>query len=459
LALNTVHQLPLIHSWSKVLLTGIIVGEGKEGLRIVLPKMDRELPITTRQKQARRPWIIGIGILVVAVAAIFAFRNALRPSLSANQVLLTRVEVGDVEATLGAGGVVEPGRETVITAPIASTIRRVLRQPGDQVVPGQPIVELDKELTQTSLAKLLDEQARQQNKTDQLRLTLERTLTDLRSQREVQEAKVGSLRAALRDEQYLAGIGGTTQENVRQAELNLRVAELESRRLDQQINAQKRSAVADQREVGFQLASQARDITDLRRTLRLAEISAEQPGVLTWVNDHPGTTVPAGTELARVADLSTFRVRATISDTYAEALRPGTPVRIRLGGSTDAATDLTGTIATISPAVEKGSMTFTVALTEPDNPALRPQLRVDVFVVTRAHLRTLRVKNGPYFTGAQEQAVYVMGADGRAHRRTVRFGDSNFDWVQIISGLKPGEELLLTETKSLGDAEEVSIEH
>lgn len=421
--------------------------------------MDRILALDTQRRHARRPWLVGGALLLVIVLAIWGFRSVLRPSLTAAQIRTARVEVGAVEATLAAGGTVEPAREAVITAPIASTIRRVLYQPGDRVMPGQPIIALDKEPTETALAKLLDEQARQHNKTDQLRLTLERTLTDLRAQRAVQEARVGSLRAALRDEQYLAGIGGTTQENVRQAELNLRVADLEARRLDEQISAQHRTAQADQREVGFQLASQARDIAELRRTLERANISADQPGVLTWVNDHLGTTVPAGTELARVADLSAFRVRATISDSYADALRPGTAVRVRLGGSgTDAAADLAGTIATVSPAVEKGNVTFTVALAEPNNAALRPQLRVDVFVVTRAHPRTLRVQNGAFYTGAREQAVYVVAPDGtRAHRRTARFGDSNFDWVQLTGGVQVGETLILTDTKALGDATEVTI--
>ncbi len=420
-------------------------------------KMDRELSAATLRQRARRPWIVGAVVVAGLGVGLVAFRGALRPSLAAEQVLTARVEVGDVEASLAASGTVVPGREVALTAPIASTIRRVLRPVGTAVRAGEAILELDTEQTDGALGKLRDEQARQQNKTAQLNLTLERALNDLRAQQAAQEARVGSLQAALRDEQYLLKLGGTTGENVRQAELNLRVADLELRRLRDQVRTQHRAAAADQREVGFQLASQARDIQELTRKLQQAHISAEQPGVLTWVNDQLGATVAQGTELARVADLSTFRVRATISDSYAEALHPQDVVLVRLGSS---GPELRGRISTINPAVEKGIVTFYVTLDATDShyAALRANLRVDVFVVTSREARTLRLKNGPFYQGGREQAVYVLRPDRHvAERRTVQFGASNFDWVQVTGGVRAGEEVLLTDTKDLGDAPLVTL--
>ncbi len=416
--------------------------------------MDREISAHTQRSRVRQLWLAAGLVILLLAAGLVAFRGVLRPSIDARQLLTARVEVGDVEATLTAGGTVVPGREVAITAPIASTIRRVIRQVGDKVQAGEPILALDTEQAASALGKLRDEQARQQNKTAQLNLTLERALNDLRAQQAAQEARVGSLQAALRDEQYLLKIGGTTAENVRQAELNLRVADLELRRLRDQVRTQHRTAAADQREVGFQLASQARDIAEHERQLRQADISAELPGVLTWVNDQLGATVAQGTELARVADLSAFRIRATIADSYAEALHPGDPVIIRLGPGTP---DLRGLISTVNPAVDKGSVTFYATLADPRHAALRPNLRVDVFVVTSRQARTLRVKNGPFYHGAREQAVYVVRPGSRAERRTVEFGESNFDWVQITGGLRPGDELILTETKDFGDAPVLTI--
>ena len=413
--------------------------------------MDRAIATSTQNQRTRRRWLLVAGTVGLALGAVLAFRTVLKPSLRRADILTATVETGNVDASLTAAGTIIPGREAVITSPIQSTIRRVVVAVGARLQPGQPILELDKELANSTLAKLDDEQLRNQNKNSQLHLSLERSLTDLRAQAQVQAVKVRSLQSALRDEQQLLKIGGGTAENVRQAELNLTVARLEAGRLSRQMQTQQRSNAADVRELGYTVSMQQRSIAELATKLRQATISSQQPGVLTWVNESIGTTVQAGDALARVADLSSFRVRATISDSYADALHQGDPVVVRIND-----TDLRGTVASISPAVEKGVMTFYAQLDNPHHPALRANLRADVFVVTRAHHGVLRTKNGPFYQGGKEQPVFVV-KDGRALRRTVRFGDSNFDFVQITGGLRAGEEIVVSDMKEHLDTPELTI--
>ncbi|MCA8830804.1 efflux RND transporter periplasmic adaptor subunit [Hymenobacter pini] len=413
--------------------------------------MDRAISSATQTRRQRRRWLLGAGILLVLAAGLLAFRNVLKPSLDRSSILTARTETGDVEAALTAAGVIIPAHEAVITSPIPSTIRRVAVPVGSKVQPGQTILELDRELTNTALAKLQDEQQQNRNKNGQLQLSLEKALNDLRSQEQVQQVKVRSLQSALRDEQYLLKIGGGTAESVRQAELNLRVAQLELQRLGEQIRNQRAANAADVRELGFTMQIQDRSIRELAGKLQQANISSQQAGVLTWVNEDLGTTVQAGDPLARVADLSRFRVRATISDAYADALHLQDPVVIRING-----TDLRGTISTISPAVEKGVVTFYAALQQDHHPALRANLRADVFVVTKAHHNVVRVKNGPFYQGGKEQPVFVV-KDGKAVRRTVQFGDSNFDFVQVTGGLGVGEEIVVSDMKDYVDTPELTL--
>ena len=413
--------------------------------------MDRAISSSTLTQRRRRTWLLAGFVLLGGILVLVAFRGVLKPSLKRQDILTTTAEVGDVEASLTATGFVIPGREAVITSPIQSTVRRVAVPVGNPVQPGQTILELDKELASSELAKLQDGQLQNRNKSTQLNLTLERTLNDLRSQEQVQQVKIRSLESTLRDEQHLLKIGSGTAENVRQAELNLRLARLEQQRLQDQIRNQRRANAADTRELGFTMQIQDRSIRELARKLGQADISAQQPGVLTWVNEDIGATVNQGDVLARVADLSSFRVRATISDAYADALHVGDPVVVRLNG-----TDLRGTVSTVSPAVDKGVVTFYAKLNEDHHPALRSNLRVDVFVVTKAHKGVLRVKNGPFYQGGKEQEVFVVQGD-KAERRTVRFGDSNFDFVQITSGLRPGDQIILSDTKDFIDTPELTI--
>ncbi|GAA3918851.1 efflux RND transporter periplasmic adaptor subunit [Hymenobacter algoricola] len=407
--------------------------------------MDRAISSATQTQRRRHRWLLAAAGLLLAVAALLAFRAVLQPGISRTRILTARVETGDVEASLTAAGLVIPGREAVLTSPIQSTIRRVAVQVGEKVRPDQTILELDKELTSSALAKLQDGQQQHRNKNSQLQLSLEKALNDLQSQQQVQQVRVRSLQSALRDEQYLLKVGGGTAESVRQAELSLKVARLEQQRLTEQIRNQRAANAADVRELGFTMQIQDRSIAELAGKLSQANVSSQQAGVLTWVNEDIGATVQPGDVLARVADLSSFRVRATISDAYADALHLGDAVVVRLNG-----TDLRGAISTISPAVDKGVVTFYARLHDDHHPALRANLRADVFVVTKAHHHAVRVKNGPFYQGGKEQAVFVVRA-GKAERRAVRFGDSNFDYVQVLSGLQPGDEIVLSDLKDYLD--------
>jgi HlyD family secretion protein len=414
--------------------------------------MDRAISTTTQRRRRLRTWLLGIGAILAVFGAALGLRTVVQPSLHRGDILTARVETGDVDAALTAAGTVIPGREAVLVSPIQSTIRRVALAVGARVQPGQTILELDKDLAASALAKLDDEQLRNQNKNAQLTLTLARSLTDLQAQQQAQDLRVSSLQSALRDEQHLLEIGGGTAEAVRQAELNLRTARLEATRLRQQLTNQQLASRADRRELGFTVSMQQRSIAEQAAKLRQADISSQLPGVLTWVNDNLGATVQAGDALARVADLSRFRVRATIADSYADQLHPGDAVLVRLGPGND----LRGMVASISPAVDKGVVTFYATLANDHHPALRANLRADVFVVTRAHRGVLRLKNGPFYQGGQEQPVFVLSG-GRVVRRVVRFGDSNADYVQVLSGLAKGEEIVTSDTKGYSDTPSLTI--
>ena len=415
--------------------------------------MDRAISPATQRRRQLRTWLLGLGALAVLLAAAAGLRRVLQPSLRRSDLLTAVVETGDVDATLTAAGTVIPAREAVLTSPIQSTIRRMVLAVGTRVQPGQTILELDKDLAASALAKLDDEQLRNQNKNAQLQLTLERSLTDLQAQQEAQALKVSSLQSALRDEQHLLDIGGGTAEAVRQAELNLRTARLEAERLRHQLANQRQASAADRRELSFTVSMQQRNIQEQASKLRQANISSQQPGVLTWVNDNLGATVQAGDALARVADLSRYRVRATLADAYADQLHAGDPVLVRLGPGAD----LRGTVASISPAVDKGTVTFYATLENDHHPGLRANLRTDVFVITRAHRAVLRLKNGPFYQGGQEQPVFVV-RNGRAVRRVVHLGDSNTDYVQVLNGLAQGEEVVVSDTKGYVDTPELRVE-
>ncbi|WP_255478745.1 efflux RND transporter periplasmic adaptor subunit [Rufibacter sp. XAAS-G3-1] len=413
--------------------------------------MDRELSQAVVQKAERRRWIQGGMVAVAVLLSVLAFRSVLETRVSKSELRFATVEVGAVEASLTATGTVVPENEEVIASPIQAQIERVLHTPGDHVAAGEPLLLLDKQTSQTAFEKLRDEQQLKQNKTAKLENDLQKNVNQLRSRYAVQEVRVKSLQAALADEQYLLSIGGGTQENVKKAELDLKVATLELAQLQRQIKDEQAAAQIGRREVGFELEMQRRDIGQLERQLAQADVKAVRKGVVTWVNEEVGATVNAGDPLARVADLSSFKIKATIADTYAEQVKVGGPVTVRVND-----VDLRGEVANVQPKVENGIITFYVRLQEKNHQALRSNLRVEVFVLTDFKPNVRRVKNGPFFTGAPEQAVFVVQGD-KAIRRTLKTGASNLDFVELQGDIAAGEQIILSNTKEYAQLKEIHL--
>ncbi|MHC2991332.1 RND transporter [Pontibacter sp. HJ8] len=413
--------------------------------------MDRELSASARQAQKRkRFWQIGIAVALVA-AAVFGFRSLITPSIERASLRTALVEEGPVVATITASGTVVPEHEQVITSPIQARIEQVVHNAGEQVQPGDQILLLDRAFTQLAYDKLKDEQEQSRHKTVQLNLNLEKKLNALASQLEIKRMRVKSLQAQLEDEQYLLKIGGGTQESVKQADLNLKIAQQELAQIEQDMVTERQLLKADKRELQYTLAMQSRSIEELQRKMEQAEVRATQPGVITWVKNEIGSSVNAGDIIARLADLRSYRVQATISDAYAEQLSPGGSAIVRIND-----TDLKGTIASIKPTVENGTVTFFVALEEKAHQLLRPSLRVDVYVSTSSRNKVLRVQNGPYFKNTSKPQVFVL-QDGEIVRREAKIGVSNVDFVELESGVQPGEEVVISDMKEYQHMEKIKL--
>jgi HlyD family secretion protein len=415
--------------------------------------MDRELAPELTQRTRRNRWLLILLLAGAAVAAVGYLRYALRTSVEAGRIRSAVAVVGAVENTLNATGEVIPAFEQVLTSPIPARIQRVLLPPGTKVRPGQAILELDKSLTEIEFEKLKDQLALKRNGIDQLRLKLNKELRDAELNDEIKTLTISRLRADLDDIRRLQKVGGRTPEDVSQAEDQLRIAELEKKQLENGLAYNRQSMAASLRESTLQAQIESRNLQELDHKLKQANLVADRPGVLTWVNENIGTAVSEGEMLAKLADLGSFRVEASCADVYAEQVKVGLPVIVKVNE-----TPLRGTISQVKPAVKNGVLQFVVQLDDPRHAALRPNLKTEVFIVTERSARAVRVPNGPAFKGKRRQSVFVLQSDGTARRREVQVGLSNFDFVEINSGLEPGERVILTDLSDYEHLEELTIE-
>ncbi len=415
-------------------------------------EMDRELPYTIVRKRKIKRLVSVLVVLLLLAISYYSLRALITRTIDCSKIETAVAEIGPIEATVSASGVVIPQFEQIITAPVNSTIEAVFLRSGDSVKAGQSILQLDKEQLQLSYEKLTDELGVHKNRKQQLSLDSEKKLIDLQASYEIKELETRFIQSQHDRMKKLHEIGGAAEEDVERAALDVDIARRELSRLGQEIENQRASVRVALEGLDLQIRIQENKINEVRRQLELAEARSGRDGVITFVNENIGSPANAGDIVARVADLSSYKIEASISDIHAGTLKPGGAVRVRIGERI-----LSGWIGNVRPTVQNGIVTFIVELEHESDPSLRPNLRADVFVVTDIKDSILRVKNGPFYTGLVDQKIFVIDED-RAIGRTVDIGVANFDYVEIRGDISPGDEVIISDTKRYRHMDEIALE-
>lgn len=413
--------------------------------------MDKVIEAEVQSGKRKKLMLIVLVAVAIIIAAIFLLRFSLSSALKKSAITTAVVETGNIENTINATGEILPEFEEIITSPINASIQNVLLDAGLPVKAGQSILSLDKAASQTEYEKLKFGLESKQNDVRKLRLQLDKSFFDIKSNNSIKQLRISSLQADEENAKRLFKAGGGTREDIEKAALALKVATLEKLQLENEIKNKQQTMLVEMKEAEIAAAIQQNDLNELDRKLRLANIVASRNGVITWLNKNIGATVREGETLARIANLSSFKVQGSISDNYLDQLHNGMTAIIRINE-----TQLRGTVINIQPAVQNGVVSFNIQLDERNNKLLRPNLKADVFLVTSSKTNVLRVANGPAFKGPATQDIFVL-QNGKAEKRTVHIGMTNFDFVEIKDNVKVGEVVITSDISQFKNTNEIII--
>jgi HlyD family secretion protein len=403
--------------------------------------MDRELDASFRRGVLRRRVAWGVGSVVLVAAILLFLPGWLRPSVARVQIRTGKVDRGPIEGIVEASGQVIPAFEGVLSSPVEARVEKILKRPGEVVKAGEEILRIDTSASRIELERLEDQLRKKANEQAQLRINLEKSLTELRGKIESQKLDVEALQYRMEQNRKLRGDGLVSEQLLKASEVEAKKAKIELDQLQEQSKNEHRATDAQLQGLDLDLATLRRDRDEAKRQLELATTRSDRSGVLTWVVAQEGTTVRKGDVIARIADLDSFRVEATVSDVHSSALHPGEPVRVMLEGQ-----PLSGRLAQVYPTIENGTVKLTADLDDKRNPKLRNNLSVDVLVVTDSRTNVLRVPKGPYAQGGAAVPVFVIQGD-HATKRTVRFGLSGYDSFEVLDGLAEGDEVILSDMR------------
>ena len=402
--------------------------------------MDREIPKEVRDKE-RKKMLIKDGVIGVAgIVCIALLISFMRSSVNRKDLVFSEVDTGIIEVSVSASGKVVPAFEEIINSPINTRIVEVYRKGGDSVDVGTPILKLDLQSTETEYKKLLDEEQMKRYQLEQLKVNNNTYLSDLAMQVKISAMKLNRMEVELRNERYLDSLGSGTTDKVRQAELNFNTGKLELEQLRQQYANEKEVKAADLKVKELEFNIFAKSLAEMKRTLDDAQIRSPRKAILTYINNQVGAQVPQGTQVAVISDLSHFKVEGEIADTYGDRVAAGGRAIVKIGNE-----KLEGIVSSVTPLSKNGVISFTVQLVEDNNKRLRSGLKTDVYVMNAVKEDVMRIANASYYVGRGEYELFVQDSDNEIIKRKVQLGDSNFEYVEVVSGLQPGDKVVVSD--------------
>lgn len=191
-----------------------------------------------------------------------------------------------------------------------------------------------------------------------------------------------------------------------------------------------RQAALHQRRAELDLA--AKQLSDTR-------LRAPFDGAIQGRLANLGEFLATGSPVVLLVRTDPLRLRVEVPERHALAVRPGQPLRLQVEGHTNA---LPGRIARVSPAITESTRMLVVEADLPNDGSLRPGLFVRADLVTRENDPGLAVPAEALVVFAGIEKVLAV-RDGKAVEKTVASGRRAAGWVEITSGLSPGDPVVL----------------
>ncbi|WP_431048129.1 efflux RND transporter periplasmic adaptor subunit [Roseateles sp. L2-2] len=413
----------------------------------------QDVPLA-RPQGRRRLWLAlaGAGLLIAAFAAAPAVQRMLG---SGNSVSLQRLSVAPVEIgplvrdVAGEGKVVAAMSPTVYALHGGNLVLKV--KAGDKVAKDQLLGVIDSPDLRAKLAQ-------EQSNADALRTEALRAEVDGREQRaalrSTYENAAIDLQTARNDldrqtKAFDAGaVAGMQVEKARDAMEKARITAA---------HAQAGLGLKDD-SLKFELQSKQQAlqrqqllVKDLERQVAELELHSPVDGQVGQLLVAERANVAAGAGLLTVVDLTALEVQMQVPESFARDLAIGMPGEISGNGR-----QWKGLVSTVSPEVVNNEVAARIRFDGATPDQLRQNQRLSVRVLLDRREKVLIVARGSFVEDGGGRFVYVV-QDGQAVKRPIRLGAQSLSKVEILEGLKPGEQVVISGTQAFEGAERVTL--
>ena len=408
----------------------------------------------TEQRRKRR--ILGgaaLVITVVLVSVVLARLKPAAPTVERATVWIGKVERGEMLRQVRGSGTLVPEEVRWIPAETTGRVERRLLDPGASVASDSVILLLSNPQVEQEAVEAQSQVLIAEAGLANLRAQLDSDLMSLRSEvaRIESEAEQSRLQAEAYQELAKEGLVSTVELKVSQARATSLAtrAGIEGQRLEvfgRAIEAQVAAAKAE--------VEQRRAMHTLRRKLLDSlTVRAGLAGVLQEVSVEIGQQVTPGLNLARVAEPSRLIARIRVPATQARDLL------VHQIASIDTRNGIVpGEVMRIDPAVREGTVTVDVKLDGALPKGARPDLNVDGTIEIERLDDVVYVGRPAFGQENGTVGLFRIEPDGvHASRVQVKLGRSSVNTIEVLEGLLPGDEVVLSDTSRWDDVDRIKL--
>ena len=394
--------------------------------------------------------ILAIGLIVMLIK-VSTGPKIIR--INSDSVQTATVQSGEFSEYVNAEGTLQPIQTIKVYTREGGFVESVLVQDGSLVHKGDTLMILsDPELQRT--IETARESWRKQNRSyrtsmiemDQRRLSLAQSILQTKY-----ELKRLEKEHNLAQEEFRMGIRSRAQLDVADEEYNYKMEtvrlQLESRRQDSVLNAIRQEALQDE------LAEAQRQLRKTEERLNDLIVTAPADGQLSGLSLEPSQRISSGTAIADIKRMDQFRMRLSINEFYIDKITVGQPATI-----TYEKKNYPMTISSTVPEIKGGSFDVYLVFTDsiPDNARIGKSYQARIEMGGQA--QSIIVPKGNFYNYTHGSWVFKVNAQHtHAVRVPVSIGRQNPRHFEILEGLEPGDEIIITGYDRISDADEVVL--
>jgi len=405
--------------------------------------MDIRREDLVRKRRVRRVIYIVVGLLAIGSVTLAVSRlKPAPPSVDKATVWIEPVKRGPMLLEVRGLGSLVPEDILVVSAPIDGRVARRLLLPGSPVTADTVLMELtnpEQEQATLDAEWQLKAAEAQYNST---KAQLDSTLLDQKAHAaQVQSDYIKAELNADRDTELAKrGLGSelNAKESKAEAEALATSNEIEKQRLA--VSAASAKAQMEEQQAKVE---QLRALYELKKSQleSLLHVRSGADGVLQELDVEVGQRVSAGTPLAKVVQPTHLKAQLKIPETQAKDVMPLQKASIDTRNGI-----IPGHVTRVDPVVVEGSVTVDVKLDAALPPGARPDLSVEGTIEIENLADVVYVGRPAFGQPNSKVGIFKLDEDGRtANRVQVELGRASVNSVEILSGLQPGDKVILSD--------------